>query len=356
MKIKAIRAYGKQLGLSRPYSIAYKTVEDVTCVFVELELENGLIGLGAANPSKQVVYESVEESIERLTTTSFESLVGLDIEEYFFITGKLKDDWLDYPGSHAALDIAVYDAYTQLLKIPLSKFFGRRHACLPTSVTIGIKNVQETLEEAKEYYDRSFKILKVKTGLDPEEDAERVIRIKENYPSLLVRVDANQGYTPDQLQKFVDLTMAVELELIEQPFPVERFTTDMKMVNDATASLIAADESIKNPTDALHLVQNAPNCPVYNIKLMKCGGITNAMDIATIAHYAEKDLMWGCNDESIVSISAALNLALSYKHTKYIDLDGSLDIAQDHVSGGFELKDGCMYPLEKPGLGVEKLV
>ena len=74
---------------------------------------------------------------------------------------------------------------------------------------------------------------------------------------------------------------------------------------------------------------------------------------ANIALLNNIDLMWGCNDESIISISAALNTALSFSNTKYLDLDGSLDLAKDLVSGGFNLKNGVMKPLNKPGLGVE---
>ena len=86
---------------------------------------------------------------------------------------------------------------------------------------------------------------------------------------------------------------------------------------------------------------------------MKCGGITSGRKIANIALLNGIDLMWGCNDESIISISAALNTALSFTNTKYLDLDGSLDLAKDLVSGGFTIKDGVMNTVNKPGLGVE---
>ena len=86
---------------------------------------------------------------------------------------------------------------------------------------------------------------------------------------------------------------------------------------------------------------------------MKCGGITTGQQIANQAYQNNIDLMWGCNDESIVSISAALNTALSFKNTKYLDLDGSLDLEKDIVSGGFYLKDGVLQPLDSPGLGVK---
>ena len=75
--------------------------------------------------------------------------------------------------------------------------------------------------------------------------------------------------------------------------------------------------------------------------------------IATIAKVGGIDLFWGCNDESIVSISAALHAAFACVNTKYLDLDGSLDLAEDIVSGGFILKDGMMSISDNPGLGVE---
>jgi L-alanine-DL-glutamate epimerase-like enolase superfamily enzyme len=88
---------------------------------------------------------------------------------------------------------------------------------------------------------------------------------------------------------------------------------------------------------------------------MKCGGISAARKIASTALAKGIDLMWGCNDESIISISAALNTALSYPNTKYLDLDGSFDLAKDVVTGGFEIKNGVMIPAPGLGLGVSLL-
>jgi L-alanine-DL-glutamate epimerase-like enolase superfamily enzyme len=88
---------------------------------------------------------------------------------------------------------------------------------------------------------------------------------------------------------------------------------------------------------------------------MKCGGIQPALEIATIAKNAGIELMWGCNDESIVSISAALHAALSSSATRYLDLDGSFDLARDIVSGGFTVNDGYMSLTGEPGLGVRIL-
>ena len=123
---------------------------------------------------------------------------------------------------------------------------------------------------------------------------------------------------------------------------------------------LAADESLLNEKDALRLANRHPGedigaCGVFVIKLMKCGGIYSAKRIADIADTAGIKLMWGCMDESIISISAALHAAFSSPATRYIDLDGSLDLARDVVSGGFTIKDGIMRTTDASGLGVRRL-
>ena len=114
------------------------------------------------------------------------------------------------------------------------------------------------------------------------------------------------------------------------------------------------DESLVNFKDAIKLSSKNYG-KIFNIKLMKCGGITTGQQIANQAYQNNIDLMWGCNDESIISISAALNTALSFKNTKYLDLDGSFDLERDIVSGGFNLNNGVLQPLDSPGLGVKLL-
>ena len=114
---------------------------------------------------------------------------------------------------------------------------------------------------------------------------------------------------------------------------------------------MAADESLHGPSDALQLAVGA-QFGIWNIKLMKCGGITGALAIADTAQMVGVDLMWGCMDESVISISAALHTGYSCPTTKYIDLDGSFDLSKDVVRGGFRLYDGFLHLLDEPGLGV----
>ncbi len=352
MNIKSVKAYSRDLGTSRPYSIAYKTVTEVINAVVEIELENGIIGIGTANPSPKVVGESVEDTIKTLEEESFEFLVGKDIRLFENLLRETNEKYWDKPGTNVAIDVALHDAFSQFLKVRLIDLYGQKHMRMATSVTIGIKNVEETLKESKEYVDLGFRIIKVKTGLNAEEDAERVIRMQEQHPGIIIRVDANQGYKPADLEKFVALTSKLKLDLIEQPFPVDSFIEDISGLGPREASLLVADESLKNPIDALKILTHTDKCRIFNIKLMKTGGLYCARQIADLAKTAGVKLMWGCNDESAVTIAAALHMAFAYGHTQYIDLDGSLDLVQDVVTGGFHLEDGMMSLTNNLGLGV----
>lgn len=356
MRIKSVRAFLRNLALTKPYTIAYQTTSDVENVFLEIELDNGMIGLGAANPSPDVVGESPEQALQNLTGDWVNGLVGQDIRLMNDLIDQAGQQFPNGPGTLAALDIALHDAFGQFLGIPVVAFYGQKIKALSTSVTIGIMNVVDTLAEAAEYYQQGFRVVKVKTGLDVDEDIERIRKLRERYQTdLTIRVDANQGYSLAHLQRFCTATAEATVELIEQPLPVGQ-ESQLLQLSDEIRHHLAADESLKGPTAALQLAQYPQPFGIYNIKLMKCGGIRAALDIATIAKPAGISLFWGCNDESRVSIVAALHAAFACPHTRYIDLDGSFDLAEDIVSGGFILENGFMRPTEGSGLGLKSLV
>lgn len=355
MKIKSITSWSADLGNTKPYTIAFKTVDEVNNAFVEITLENGVTGIGSGNPSEYVTGESFAQCKDTLQEKNISFLVGRDIREIHQLTYEVWQKFPKNPAARAALDIALYDTFTKFLGIPLVKYLGQKIQSLPTSNTIGIKNVEETLKEAQEYGERGFKVLKVKLGIDLEEDMERMVKLREKFgKKFVIRIDANQGYTPEKTIEFYKKTKHLDIELIEQPLPAKEIEA-MKKLPDEIRQVIAADESLLTPKSALELVKPPRASGIFNIKLMKCGGVSQALKIADIAAQEGVDLFWGCNDESIVSITAALHAAFSCTNTKYIDLDGSLDLARDVVKGGFILKEGVMYCSDKPGLGVERV-
>ena len=131
---------------------------------------------------------------------------------------------------------------------------------------------------------------------------------------------------------------------------------ELQLLSSEIRKMIACDESLKDAGSALKLAFPPVTCGIFNIKLMKCGGLLGAFEIASIAASSGIDLFWGCFDESITSITAALHAAFACSNTRYIDLDGSLDLAEDLVTGGFILQNGEMSISNKAGFGYHKIV
>lgn len=355
MKIVKIEHWTEHLELTRPYTIAYDTIEAVDNQIVRIDTEEGKFGIGAASPGIEVTGETIVECRNALEAHLKPLLLGQDARQLNALVRKLQDVMPATPAARAAVDMALYDLMAKHLDMPLAEVLGRVHRSLPTSITIGIESIRESLEEAQDYLRHGFRILKVKIGKSIEADLERLHRLRENVgPQIAIRVDINQGYSVKEFKQFIEKTQSLDLEFIEQPLKALDIE-GMLQFPEAVRAKTAADESLIDADDALRYTCPPRPFGIYNIKLMKCGGIYPALQIAGIAHCAEIDLMWGCNDESIVAISAALHAALASPATRYLDLDGSLDLARDLVQGGFVLKEGRLNVTDRPGLGVTLL-
>jgi L-alanine-DL-glutamate epimerase-like enolase superfamily enzyme len=356
MKIVAVRAWLENLPLTKPYTIAYHTTSHATIVFLEVELANGMVGLGAASPFEEVVGETPEQTFANLQSAQvLDLLKGKDIRNFQQLIKQADTLFPHLPGTLAAIDLALHDAFCKWLGISVLDFYGQQQGPLLTSVTIGIKPIAEMLEEARDHFAQGFRVLKIKTGIAVEEDIERVKKLQEQFgASMKIRVDANQGYDLTALQQFLTATADLSLELIEQPLPSGQ-EESLRSLPAAARKKLVADESLLDANTAIRLARDPQPFAVFNSKLMKCGGITGAHHIATISAAAGIELFWGCNDESIVSIAAALQIAYACSNTRYLDLDGSFDLSRDLVTGGFTLKDGYLYPSSLPGLGLQRL-
>ena len=354
MKIRSVKTWLQQLPLTKPYTIAYKTIADTEIVFFEIVLDNGITGIGAANPFAEVVGETPAITLANLQSDFVQQLVGRDIRFFNQLIDEALLQFPHLPGTIAAIDIALHDAFCQFIGIPVVDLYGRKVDGLPTSITIGIKETAEMLEEAKANLMAGFKIIKIKTGLNVEQDIERVTKLHELFGGkMLIRVDANQGYSLDNLKYFIQQTSKLCIELIEQPMAVGK-ENELATLPAADRIILAADETLLDAATALQLSHPPTPYGIFNIKLMKSGGIRGAREIGLIAANAGINLFWGCNDESMVSIAAALQVAYSCSNTKYLDLDGSFDLSSDLVTGGFIVKDGLMYCSNKPGLGLQR--
>ncbi len=354
--IKTVKSWRENLDLTRPYTIAYQTIESVENIFVYIETEGGLYGIGSGSPADFITGENMDDADKALKEKLEAILLGRDIRMLNSICRELQLEFPKTPAARMAVDIALHDIFSKQIEMPLAKYLGQVHQAIPTSKTIGIKpTIEETLVEADEHIATGFKIIKLKVGKQVEKDIEFTAKLRERVGNDIgIRVDANQGYEVPDLLKYVKGTEHLNIELIEQPLHDTR-VAEMLEVPDQLREICAADENLHSPRDALQLANFPQPFGIFNIKLMKCGGVYPALQIGQIAQLAGIDLMWGCMDESIISITAGLHAAFACPSTRFLDLDGSFDLARDIVSGGFILKDGLLMISDNPGLGVKLL-
>lgn len=350
MRITGVTVRSVDVPLTRPYAVANHATDLASMVLLQLHGDGPLVGLGAATPEPEVNGDTRDAAAAQLQAVA-DSLRGREVAPPSTFAPLLAT--LRSPGARMALDIALHDLWARAADRPLVDLLGRVHTALPTSVTIGIGDVAMTLREAGEYLGRGFTVLKVKIGQDVGLDVERLVRLRERVGvGIALRVDGNVGYRPPQLLQLLRDTRSLDLEFVEQPLPPAGIDAQ-RALPPALAATLMADESLHDVADAQRLVAAPRAFGSFNVKLVKCGGILPARAIAAVAHEAGLGVMWGCMDESRIAIAAALHTAFSCPATRWLDLDGHLDLATDFATGGFTLQDGVMRLLDRPGLGVD---
>ncbi len=278
MKITKVEHWTEQLKLIKPYTIAYETYSEVVNHFVRIETDTGAFGLGAAAPEDYVTGESTIDCKNALDSCLESLLLGQDIRHIENLIQTFKKSMPKTPAARAAIDIALYDLMGKYRNLPLADMLGRVHRSLETSITIGIMPAEEAVEQIDEYLRRGFRILKVKIGKALDEDIERLHKIREKTGRQIpIRVDANQGYSWEEYRQFIKRSQHLDLEFIEQPLKADDIE-GMQSMPESVRRKTAADESLLNEQNALRFTHSPRPFGIYNIKLMKCGGIFPAYE------------------------------------------------------------------------------
>jgi L-alanine-DL-glutamate epimerase-like enolase superfamily enzyme len=281
-------------------------------------------------------------------------LIGEDPFRINFINDVIEERVKGNPSIKAGVNIALYDIIGKKADMPLYKLLGGYKDKIETSVTIGLNPVDTMVEKAKSYVSQGFTCLKVKCGMDADQDIEVVLAIrKEVGPNIKIRMDANEGYPLEKALHVIETLekLGADIEILEQPTPA-KYLYALKEVTAQCPVPIMADETALTLRDSLKAVK-MEIADMINIKLMKIGGITNAIKANTYAEIAEIPVMIGCMNESMGAMSAGVHFACAFKNVQYADLDSALDFEEDIVKGGARYKDGYIIPSDKPGLGIE---
>ncbi|GIL19726.1 MAG: dipeptide epimerase [Candidatus Jettenia caeni] len=328
------------LKLRHTFKIARETRSIQDNIVVELKDEDGISGLGEAAPTS-FFGESIL-SVAAVCNESTDVLKNADPFQTEDITRSLANKFPGNSAARAAIDIALHDIVGKKLKIPLYKLLGlNRTGEKATSFTIGIDTLEKMCEKVDEVKD--FSILKIKVGI--KNDIE-ILKELRKITKAIFRVDANTGWTVDEAIKKLNIMEELGVELVEQPFPIGNILS-LRGIRDRVKIPVFADEDVKNAGDipAISGVVDG-----INIKLMKCGGIREALRMIHTARAHNLKVMIGCNIESSLSITAAAHLI---SLVDYVDLDGHLLVTNDPYLGVTVDKGKLLLP-EGNGLGVVK--
>jgi L-alanine-DL-glutamate epimerase-like enolase superfamily enzyme len=350
MKITKVSYERLDLTLENPYTIAYETVSRATNFILRLDTDSGLTGFGCSAPDPLLTGMNEQEAEQVIANKVVPFLCGRDPFHFVRILTELKAVIGSSRSVLAMADMALLDLASKKAGVPLYKYLGGYRDFIETSITIGILPTEETLEEARKHVRRGFSILKLKGGISVEEDIEKMIRLREDFPDVVLRFDGNQGYTREDSLAFVKATEKVGIEIFEQPTRIDE-ESKLGWVTQKVNIPVMADESLKTLSDTFRLARHE-RIDMVNIKLMKVGGIMEALDINSVAKSAELEAMVGCIDECGLGISAGLHFALSRPNVQYADLDGHLEMENDPFTDLFDLRNGILYPKDRPGLGI----
>jgi L-alanine-DL-glutamate epimerase-like enolase superfamily enzyme len=350
--IVAAHAAPATFRLREGYRIAGHRFDAAHMVLLRITTSDGRTGHGCAAPFEEVTGESPAASLAALEADLLPLVRASDAGDVAAILERAAALAPGAPAARAALDMALHDLWARREGVPLYRLLGAARRRILTSVTLGIEDdVTKAVERGRRWVAEGFGVLKVKIGERWEQDAALVRALREALgPAVVLRADANQGYDEDDAGRFLRAVEPCGLELLEQPTPAGDEAA-LARLGRSTTIPIMADEALRTEADAERLSASRA-AALFNVKLMKCGGIRPGLAIARRAAASGLGIMVGCNDESRVAIAAGLHLALAAPGDVRADLDGDLDLQDDVARGGFRLRDGWLEPLEDSGLGV----
>jgi len=317
----------------------------------------GEIGFGNAPPTAVITGDSQDSIIAAIRDTLGPKIIGLEIDNLEGIMTTLDTGMLHNHSAKAALDIAVYDLFGKCFGIPLYKLFGGYCRSMETDLTISLNAPEEMVRDSLEAVAEGYTALKLKVGNEPALDIKRVQAIRSAVGrDIKIRLDANQGWSAKEAVRTIRRFEAdgLDIELIEQPVKAHDFE-GLKYVTDHVETDIMADESAFGPFEVFQLL-GMRACDLLNIKLMKAGGLHNALKIANFAETLGVQCMMGCMLESKVGITAAASLAAGKKIVTRTDLDAAVLLAEDPVVGGVSFCKNQLLISEAPGLGITDVI
>jgi L-alanine-DL-glutamate epimerase-like enolase superfamily enzyme len=349
--VREVRVTPLDIPLLAPFGISRGTLELAANVLLAVELSDGTIGYGEAAPFPAYNGETQAAAAGSLARAA-NWLHGRDAADWRRIASEFRAMAGPACGSAlCALETALLDAISRRDGVPLWRHFGGAGTVLETDMTVTTGSPQEAAHAARLIRNRGIRTIKAKVGgpAGPDADMARISAILEAAPGAPLVLDGNAGFGRTEASHLVHALKArgIVPALLEQWLAKDDLE-GMRILGAESGWKVAADESVTSAADA-RLVARERAASVINVKLMKAG-VSEALEIVSIAKDAGIGLMIGGNIESVLAMTMSACFASGLGGFDYADLDTPLFLAENPFEGGYTL-DGCRISVAHIGAG-----
>lgn len=354
MRITRVRLGRISVPLRVPFKTALRSVDSVEDVVVEVHTDAGAIGYGEAPPTGVITGDTTGAIVGAIQDHIGKAILDRDVDDLEDLLQRGQRSIVHNTSAKAAVDMALWDLYGQLHHTPVYKLLGGARKHIVTDITISVNPPEEMARDARDAIGRGYDCLKVKVGANPALDVERLSAVRRAVgDDVCIRIDANQAWRPREAVRILNAMQekGLAIEFVEQPVKAQDID-GLRYVTEHSDVPVLADESVFSPEDAMRIMQTRA-ADLINIKLMKCGGLTNALKIASAAEVYGVECMIGCMLEAKISVNAAVELACAKRIITKVDLDGPVLCSEDPILGGAVFREKEITVSDEPGLGIK---
>jgi L-alanine-DL-glutamate epimerase-like enolase superfamily enzyme len=351
MQIDRVTVHQYDIPLEEPFVTALKPIPELERVLVEVETDTGLTGWGEGAPAYEVTGETQRSTAAVIEDVLAPLVVGenpLDVER---VVGEMRALVDGSPAAHAGIEIALQDLRGKAAGMPLYRLLGgsATDPIIDVPKVLSIKEPEEMAADAAAAVEEGYEQIKIKVGGDPETDVQRVRGIAEAVPaSVSLKADANQGWGDAKTALRALRGVGEHLDVIEQPVDKET-VADLATLRDRVDVPVMPDESVETATDCVDLVRRGAG-DIFNIKLMKTGGIGEAVRLNAVAEADGRPTQLGSMVEGGVGTAAGVHFVLALENVIWNEMVGPFMTTANVTDLEFAVPE---IHVDGPGLGVE---
>ncbi len=349
-RIVALRTRVDSRPLHTTFTTALRSTDTTDAVLVEVEDSDGVIGHGEAPVVPAVTGEDEPGIRAALTGPLHDVVLGVGTDDLPDLLSRVAGAVPGRPSARAGVDVALHDLAARRAGVPLAVLLGGEVGDVPTDVTVAAGDAASLAAAACDRVADGFTALKLKVGTDAATDVARVRAVRSAVgASVVIRLDANQGWTPDQAVRVIRALedAGAGVELVEQPVPAADLD-GLARVTAAVSTPVMADEAVFTLADLSAVIERGA-ATLVNVKLAKAGGLAPARAQLVLAAAHGIGTMVGSMMETGIGVAAAGSLVAAVGTTLVSDLDAAWWLADGAAPVSYDT--GVLRLAGSPGLG-----